>query len=135
MASRIWILFVDRGRQHSDRAYKQFPVFFRRFLQLLDVLFDVAGHFVEIFGQLADFRGAAHRRALMEFASADGWCGRGKTPCWAADADREKVADDDGDQDNDADERKRLAVQVRKARVVACFAQASLDDYSPVELA
>jgi len=50
---------------------KQLAILFRRFLQPLDVLFDIAGHLVEVFGQLADFRSPAHRRALMKFTAAD----------------------------------------------------------------
>ena len=40
--------------------------------ELLDELFDVAGHVVECFGQLADFRGALHGGSLVKFTAADG---------------------------------------------------------------
>ena len=36
------------------------------------MLFDVARHVVESFGELADFGGAAHFDALVEFRAADG---------------------------------------------------------------
>jgi len=52
--------------------------------------FDVAGHLVEVFGQLADFRRATHRRTLMKFAAADGSRGSHKAAHGAADSDGKK---------------------------------------------
>ena len=78
VTARVRILFVDGGGEHADGAEEQLAIFVGGLLQAFDVLFDVARHVVEGFGQLADFRGAAHRRALMKFAAADGARGSGQ---------------------------------------------------------
>jgi len=68
------------------------------FLQALDVLFDIAGHFVEVFSQFADFRGPAHRRALMKFAAADSARGSGQATNRSTDANGKKVTNQHGDK-------------------------------------
>ena len=72
VTARVWILFVDGRGEHANRADKQFTVLFRRFFQLLDEFLDVAGHLVEILGELADFQRSSRYGPLMKFAAADG---------------------------------------------------------------
>src|ERR1700730_5673667 len=91
MTARIRIFFVDGRGQHADGANEQLAIFFRRFLQALDVFLDVAGHFVEIFGELADFGGAANGGTLVEFAAADSAGGVGKPANGAADSHRKAI--------------------------------------------
>src|SRR5208283_4089677 len=86
VTASVRILFVDSGREHADGANKELAVFLRGFLQALDVLLDVAGHQVEVFGEFADFGGPADRRALVEFTAADGARGSGQTANGTADA-------------------------------------------------
>src|SRR4029077_3705196 len=89
MASRVGVLFVDGRRQHANGAEEQFTICFGGFLQFFNVLFDVAGHLIEIFGELADFGSATNRGALMKLAAADGSGGSGQTVNWLADGYRE----------------------------------------------
>ena len=110
MASRVGVFFVDGSGQHPNGAEKQFAIGFRGFFQFLDVLFDVPGHLVEIFSQLADLRCAANLGALMKFTPADGAGGSSKPVNRLADGHRKKISDHDGDQHHHADERERLAV-------------------------
>ena len=98
MASRVRILFVDGGGEHADGAEEQLAIFFGGLLQPLDVLLDVAGHVVEVFGQFADFGGARNGRALVKFAAADGARGGGQRANRRADADGEKITEQDGHQ-------------------------------------
>ena len=93
VTASVRILFVDGRGKHADGAEEQLAIFLGGFFQALDVLLDVAGHHVEVFGQLADFRGAAHRRALVKFAAADGARGRGKAANRFADADGKEVTE------------------------------------------
>ncbi len=134
MTARVRVLFVDRGGEHADGADEQLAILFCRFLQALDVLFDIAGHFVEVFGQLADFRSAAYRRALMEFTTADGARGCGETADGPADSDCKEVADQDGGEDHDGHESECLAVELVDACVVACLLEAALRDDCPIQL-
>src|SRR5712692_4096384 len=98
VTSRVGILFIDGRGEHADRADEELAIFLRGFLQALDVLFDVAGHLIEVFRELADFRGSAHGRTLMKFAAADGSRRGRQSANRAADADSEKVADEDRGQ-------------------------------------
>jgi len=111
VTARVGILFVDGRGKHADRTDKQLAIFFGGFLQPLDVLLDVAGHLVEVFSELADFRSPAHGRALVKFAAAD--CARGgrQAANGSADAHCEEISDENGGQNDNADERQRLAVE------------------------
>ena len=129
---RIRILFVDRRGEHANRADEEFAILLGGFLQPFDVLFDVAGHLVEVFGQLADFRGAAHRRPLVEFTAADGARGSRQAANRSADAHRKEVSEQDRGEDHHGNERQRLAVQLVDARVGARLFQAALRNYRPV---
>ena len=71
----------------------------------------------------------------MKFSAADGSRGCGQAAHRSADSHGEKVCDQNRHEHHDADERKCLAVQVRKARVVARFAQAALSHNGPVQFA
>src|SRR5262249_50165381 len=102
--TRIRVLFVDCCRQHADRADEQLAILFGGFLQPLDVLLDVAGHLVEVFGQLADFRGAAYGRALVKLTTADGTRGRGQATDRRTDADGEEISKKDGGKYDDGNE-------------------------------
>ena len=128
----VRILFVDGGGEHADGADEQFAIFFGGFLEALDVLFDVAGHLVEVFGEFADFGGAAHRSTLMEFTAADGAGGGGQAANRAADADGEEVSKEDGDEHDDGNEGERLGVEFVDASIVASFFEAALGDDGPV---
>src|SRR5215467_1137066 len=130
----VRILFVDGGGEHADGAEKKLAVGFRGFLELLDVLFDVAGHFVEVSGQLGDFKRTTHRGALVEFPAADSPRGAGKSADRFADAHSEKISDKNSDEDDQADEGKGLPVQFANARVGARLSKASLRDHGPVHL-
>ena len=94
VTARIGILFVDGRRKHTDRADKQLAIFFSGFLQPLDVFLDVAGHLVEVFSELADLGSTTYKRALVEFAPADGASGRRQTANRPADAHREEISDE-----------------------------------------
>src|SRR5690348_2518498 len=72
MASGIRILFVVGRGKYGSRAREQLVVFGGGGLQAGSVLLDVAGHGVKRFGQLADFRGAAHLGAFMKFSTGNG---------------------------------------------------------------
>ena len=63
---------------------------FRRGLQLVDVLLDVAGHLVESFGEFADFRGAAHFHAFVKFRAAHRARGLHQAANGARDAEGER---------------------------------------------
>src|SRR5579883_3154576 len=119
-------MIVECGRQHANRADKQLAIFFRGLLQPLDVLFDVAGHQVEVFGQFADFGGAAHGSALVKFAAADGARGSGQRTNRRADAHGKEITKENRHQYHHADERQCLAVQFGHARVGARFIQTPL---------
>ena len=106
----------------------------RRLLQLLDEFLDVAGHAVESFGQLADFRGALHRRALVKFAAADGQRGGGQSPNRRADADGKQIAEDQRRERDDDHEFERLGIQFRDARIFARLVEAALRHHGPVQV-
>ena len=72
MAARVGVLFVDGRGKHADGPDKKLTVFFRRLLEFLDVLLNVAGHAIEGSRQVADLRSTLNRGALLELPSADG---------------------------------------------------------------
>jgi hypothetical protein len=118
----------------ANRADKKLAVFFRGFFQFFNVFFDIAGHFVEVFSQFADFRSAAHRRALVEFAAADSARGSREAANRFADAHGKKVPEEDGHQHHHADESQSLAVQFRHACVATGVIQAAFCNNRPIDL-
>jgi len=132
VASSVRILFVDCGRQHADGAEEKLPIGFGGLLQLFDVLLDVAGHLVEVFGELADFGGAANGGPLVEFTAADGAGGCGQSADGLADTDSEEIADANGCDDDEADECQSLAVELGDTRVGAGFGKTTLRNDRPI---
>src|SRR5277367_6036218 len=93
MAAGVGVFFFDGGGEHADGAKEEVAVFLGSLLQAGDEALDVIGHVIESFGKLADFRGATHGRALMEFAAADGARGGGQGTDGRTDADGEEIAE------------------------------------------
>src|SRR5579859_3011571 len=133
MASGVRILFVDGGREHADRAKEEFAIGFGGFLEFFDVLFDVAGHLIEIFGEFADFRSAADFGALVKFTAADGASGSREAANRMADGDGEQIANNDGDEHDHADEGQSLAIQLGDASVGAGLGKTALRDDRPID--
>ena len=133
MTARVRILFIDGCGKHSNGADKQLAVLFGRFFQPLDVLLDIASHFVEVFSQLADFRSPADGRTLVEFAAADRASGRCQTANRPADTHREEIPHENRGQDNHADERERLPVQLGYAGVALRLIEPPLGNDRPIQ--
>src|SRR5262244_1069307 len=68
----------------------------------------------------------------MKFAAADRASGSRKTTNGPADADSEKVADQDCSEDYDGNESERLVIQLGYTGVGSRLVQAALRDYRPV---
>ena len=110
MAAGVGILFVDGGGEHADRAQEELAIFFGGLLEAFDVLLDVAGHLIESFGQLADFRGAFDLHALVKFSAADGARGFDQAADGASDAEGEKISEQSATNITPTTKRKACAV-------------------------
>src|SRR6201984_1542470 len=102
------MLVVDGGGEHADRAEEEIAIFGGGVLQAFDVALDIAGHVVESFRQLADFGGAAHFDALVEFSAADSARGKYEAANRARDSDGEEISEHQRDERHTEDERQRL---------------------------
>ena len=134
MAAGVRIFFVDGGGEHADGAKKQLAILGGGLLQGLHVLFDLTGHVVERFGQLADLRGSADVDALVEFGAADRGGGLDQPADWPGNSHGEHVAQNDGCQGNDEDEAHRLGGQFLYSGINARRAQTALRDDRPAQL-
>src|SRR5260370_32105612 len=134
VTARVRILFVDGRGKHSNGTDKQLTVFLGGFLQALDVFLDVAGHLVEVFSELADFRSAAPWGALVKFAAADSASGGRQPANWPADTHREEISDENGGQNDDADECQGLPVEFGHPGVRLRLIETPLPAYRPIHL-
>src|ERR1700677_4605980 len=134
MASRVGILFVNRGGEHADGAQEQVAIFSGGLFQALDVLFDVAGHMVESFGELGDFGGSADFHAFVKFGAADGANRKDKSLNRLRDPDGEKISDNKSHDGYAHDEAQSTGGEFVDSGVDASLVQAALRDHGPVQL-
>ena len=91
------------------------------------------GHVVERFGELADFRRAAHRHALVKFGAADRSRGLHQAANRPGDPEREQISENQRHKSDDHHETQRFCRQFLHARIHARLVHAALRDHRPVQ--
>ena len=101
MAARVRVFFVDCARQHLNGAQEERAVLLRRFLQVIDELFQVVGHRVEGLRQFAKLCAALQAHAMGEVTPGNGAAGFGQHVQRRGQASRRPDAHKDAERNRD----------------------------------